>query len=64
MTETCRRKLLSPDYAGESNDLLAGKNSGDGLRRIQALLSDWLRMENVVVLTAAGLLRRRGRAVV
>lgn len=51
---TCRYKLLSPDSAGESADLLAGKNSEDGLRRIQALLADWLRMENVVVLTAAG----------
>lgn len=50
----CRYKLLSPDSAGESADLLAGKNSEDGLRRIQALLADWLRMENVVVLTAAG----------
>jgi len=40
--------------AGESNDLLAGKSKQDGMRRIQALLADWLRMENVVVLTAAG----------
>lgn len=47
-------KLLSPVSAGESEDLLAGKADDDALRRIQALLADWLRMENVVVLTAAG----------
>lgn len=35
-------------------DLVTGKTPEDGLRRIQALLADWLRMENVVVLTAAG----------
>ena len=54
MTDICKYKLLSPDSAGESDDLIAAKNSEDGLRRIQALLADWLRMENVVVLTAAG----------
>lgn len=54
MTDICKYKLLSPDSAGASEDLVAGKNSEDGLRRIQALLAEWLRMENVVVLTAAG----------
>ncbi len=54
MTELCKYKLLSPVSAGEGDDLLAGKSSEDGLRRVQALLADWLRMENVVVLTAAG----------
>jgi hypothetical protein len=55
MTETkCKYRLLSPVAAGESDDLLADKSPADGLRRIQALLADWLRMENVVVLTAAG----------
>lgn len=47
-------KLLSPISAGESDDLLRGKSKEEGIRRIQALLADWLRMENVVVLTAAG----------
>jgi len=46
--------LLSPKSAGESEDLINGKSQAEGLRRIQALLADWLRMENVVVLTAAG----------
>ena len=54
MTSLCKYKLLSPDSAGESKDLIAGKNPEDGLRRIQALLAEWLRMENVVILTAAG----------
>lgn len=54
MTELCRYKLLSPLSAGESEDLLVGKSPADGMRRVQALLADWLRMENVVVLTAAG----------
>lgn len=50
----CKYKLLSPDSAGSNSDLLAGKGPEDGHRRIQALLAEWLRMENVVVLTAAG----------
>lgn len=54
MTETSPYQLISPVSAGESEDLLAGKTKDDGLRRIQALLADWLRMENVVALTAAG----------
>jgi hypothetical protein len=57
MTEPAKQskyKLLSPVSAGETEDLLAGKSPEDGLRRVQALLADWLRMENVIALTAAG----------
>jgi SIR2-like protein len=54
MTEVSKYKLLSPDSAGQNKDLIDGKNSEEGMRRIQALLAEWLRMENVVVLTAAG----------
>ncbi len=54
MTEQSKYQLLSPVSAGESEDLLAGKPPEDALRRIQALLADWFRMENVIVLTAAG----------
>ena len=50
----CKYKLLSPDSAAKTANLLDGKDEEEGLRRIQALLSEWLRMENVVVLTAAG----------
>jgi hypothetical protein len=54
VTDRCNYQLISPVSAGESEDLLSGKSHDEGLRRIQALLADWLRMENVVVLTAAG----------
>ena len=54
VSEEFKYQLLSPVSAGESQDLLAEKSPEDALRRIQALLADWLRMENVVVLTAAG----------
>ena len=54
MAGVCKYRLISPVSAGESEDLLEGKPQGDGLRRVQALLADWLRMENVVVVTAAG----------
>ena len=54
MSDFSSYKLLSPDSASGSQDLLAEKNQEEGLRRIQALLADWLRMESVVVLTAAG----------
>ena len=54
MTDSCKYQLIAPVSAGESDDLLEGKSQDEGLRRVQALLADWLRMENVVVLTAAG----------
>ena len=54
MSEITKYQLLSPISAGEREDLIDGKSPDDGVRRIQALLADWLRMENVVVLTAAG----------
>ena len=47
-------ELLSPDSTSGSQDLLENKTHEEGLRRIQALLAEWLRMENVVVLTGAG----------
>lgn len=60
MTDLSPYKLLSPVSAGESDDLLRNKTPEEGIRRIQALLADWLRMENVVVLTAAGCSVGRG----
>jgi len=54
VSEKSKYQLLSPVSAGESEDLVAGKSPEEALRRIQALLADWLRMENVVVLSAAG----------
>lgn len=54
MNDECKYKLSAPLSAGEGDDLLKGKSVEDGQRRLQALLADWLRMENLVVLTAAG----------
>ena len=54
MGEICKYKLLAPVSAGQSENLVADKSPAEGQRRIQALLADWLRMENVVVLTGAG----------
>jgi hypothetical protein len=47
MTTPCQYKLLSPAPLGNAGqDLLEGMDQGEGLRRIQALLAHWLRMEN------------------
>jgi hypothetical protein len=54
LVNSCRYKLLAPASAGQGENLLVDKSVEEGQRRIQALLADWLRMENVVVLTAAG----------
>src|SRR5690349_19707890 len=54
MTDPCKYRLISPRAAGEGDDLLSEKSQEEGLRRVQALLADWLRMENVVVLTGSG----------
>lgn len=54
MCEQSEYQLISPRSGRESQDLLAGKPRTVALQRVQALLADWLRMENVVVLTAAG----------
>ncbi|MDE0126163.1 MAG: SIR2 family protein [Bryobacterales bacterium] len=42
------------DEDGTTNDLLAGKTGKEVQQRLQALISEWLRMENLVVLTGAG----------
>lgn len=54
MAELSKYKLLAPASAGQSENLLASKTAEKGQRRTQALRADWLRMENVVVLTAPG----------
>ena len=47
-------QLVGPSEDGKVNDLLAGMNSKDSRQRLQALIAEWLRMENLVVLTGAG----------
>ena len=53
--EETKYQLLVPSDVEKGGDLL--KNCDDNtaaVQRLQALLSEWLRMENLVVLTAAG----------
>lgn len=47
-------QLLGPSDGGASGNLLDGKGEKDGLIRLQALIAEWLRMENLVVLTGSG----------
>ncbi|MBA4795494.1 MAG: SIR2 family protein [Phenylobacterium sp.] len=46
--------LFGPSEDGKADDLLKGKNETEARIRLQALIAEWLRMENLVVLTAAG----------
>jgi hypothetical protein len=46
--------LFGPSEDGKASDLLGGKSEADARVRLQALIAEWLRMENLVVLTAAG----------
>lgn len=47
-------KLIGPGEGGEIGDLLAELDQKQGRVRLQALISEWLRMENLVVLTGSG----------
>ena len=48
-------QLLGPSGGEKAEDLLEQcQNNQEAIQRLQALLSEWLRMENLVVLTAAG----------
>jgi hypothetical protein len=47
-------QLVGPSDDGSVNDILATLNGKDSRQRLQALIAEWLRMENLVVLTAAG----------
>lgn len=47
-------QLIGPSEDGQVHDLLSAKSDKEARQRIQALISEWLRMENLVVLTGAG----------
>lgn len=47
-------RLIGPSEDGKIEDLLEGKSEREARQRMQALIAEWLRMENLVVLTAAG----------
>jgi hypothetical protein len=46
-------QLIGPSDDGQINDLLATLNARDSRQRLQALIAEWLRMENLVVLAGA-----------
>lgn len=47
-------QLIGPSAEGDAGNLLAGMEQKAAKLRLQALISEWLRMENLVVLTGAG----------
>jgi hypothetical protein len=47
-------RLIGPSEDGKVSDLLAPLNAKDARQRLQALIAEWLRMENLVVLAGAG----------
>jgi hypothetical protein len=47
-------QLIGPSEDGILSDLLAGLAAKPARQRLQALIAEWLRMENLVVLTGAG----------
>src|SRR5690606_1447400 len=47
-------RLIGPSEDGKVDDLLAEMSEREARQRMQALIAEWLRMENLVVLTAAG----------
>jgi SIR2-like domain len=47
-------QLIGPAEDGKISDLLEGKAAKESRQRLQALIAEWLRMENLVVLTGAG----------
>jgi SIR2-like protein len=47
-------QLIGPSDDGTVSDLLEGLSAKDGRQRLQALIAEWLRMENLVVVTGAG----------
>lgn len=47
-------QLIGPSDDGKINDLLAQLNVKESRQRLQALVAEWLRMENLVVLSGSG----------
>lgn len=47
-------QLVGLTEGGDAGDLLLGLDQKQGRVRLQALISEWLRMENLVVLTGSG----------
>ena len=47
-------QLIGLSEDGKVNNLLSELNAKEGRQRLQALIAEWLRMENLVILTGAG----------
>lgn len=47
-------RLIGPSDSAMDSDFLAELSAKDAKHRLQALIAEWLRMENLVVLTGAG----------
>ena len=47
-------RLVGPSEDGQVSDLLLALSQAEALQRLQALIAEWLRMENLVVLTGSG----------
>jgi SIR2-like domain len=47
-------QLIGPSEDGTVSDLLEGLGTKESRQRLQALIAEWLRMENLVVLTGSG----------
>jgi len=47
-------QLIGASEEGNTDDLLVSLSGRDGRQRLQALIAEWLRMENLVVLAGAG----------
>jgi hypothetical protein len=58
--EPSEYQLIGPSEDGKISDLLAGQTAKEARQRLQALISEWLRMENLVVLTGAGTSKSSG----
>jgi hypothetical protein len=58
--EPSEYQLIGPSEDGKISDLLAGQKPKEARQRLQALISEWLRMENLVVLTGAGTSKSSG----
>ena len=49
--------LKGPSENGQSEDLLDGMNDKESRQRLQALIAEWLRMENLVCLECSWLFK-------
>jgi hypothetical protein len=47
-------QLIGLSVDGKINNLLSGLSASEGRQRLQALIAEWLRMENLVILTGSG----------